>query len=122
MMPLTLMTLSVMITGSIRIKSKRTIQQRLYLCVRVSADTRIQFNSSLRQRISCASADSSADQDRDTLLLQKTNQRTMTGSIGIDHLGANNLLILHFIYLKLFCVSKMLKHLSIFISNSNFHL
>ena len=46
----------------------------------------------------------------------------MTGSIGADHFGTDNLLILHFIYLKLFCVAKMLEHLSIFVSNSNFHL
>ena len=52
---------------------------------------------------------------------QESSQCAVTASIGIDYFGTYNLAICNVIDLECFCVSKVLKNFSIFISNCNLH-
>ena len=45
----------------------------------------------------------------------------MSLSLCVNDLGFYDLSVFHFVYFKLFCVSKMLKYLSVFIRYRNFH-
>ena len=53
---------------------------------------------------------------------KKTGKSTMTGAVGADDLTGHHLIVLYFVYLKILCSSKMLKHISIVVSYRNFHI
>ena len=52
---------------------------------------------------------------------QKTGKSSMSASVGIDNFDSSYGSVLYRVELKLLCVSKMLKNLSVLISNCNFH-
>lgn len=112
----------MMRTNCIRIVIQASCQKCLHLGIRVSACSGIKLDSSLCQSISRSAADPSADKHLCSALIQESGQGTMSAAVSIDHLRGHDLSVLHLIYLELFCVSKMLKYLSIVICHCNFHV
>ena len=112
----------MMCTDCIRIIIQASCQKCLHLGIRISACSGIKLDPCLCQRIPCTAADTSADQHLSTALIQKSGQGTMSAAIGIYHFRGYDLTVLHLIYLELFCVSKMLKYLSIVICHCNLHV
>ena len=111
----------VMITADVGIVCKRACQQGVHRCVRFAADAAVELDTGLRQRHLGAAADTAADQGIYAMCNQESSQCAVTASIGIDYFGTYNLAICNVIDLECFCVSKVLKNFSIFISNCNLH-
>lgn len=112
----------VMGTHSVGVILEVMGQQGLHLGIRISLGAGVKLNAGLSQRRSRSSADSAADKDAHTLALQKPSQRTVAAAVGIHHLAAYYRTILYLVDFKLLGVSKVLKNLSVFKSNCNFHL
>ena len=93
-----------------------------HCCICISACSCAKLDSILLQSTLCSSADSSADQYIDCMLIQKPRQRTVSASIRAQNFRRNNFIILYLIKLKCFRMPKMLKHFSIVICYCNFHL
>lgn len=111
----------VMAALHIRDVSKISCEQRLYSRVRVSGHTAVQPDSCRRERVLRASSDSAADQRVRLQRVQDLRQRPVALSVRADHLGGDDLPILHIVNLKLLRMAKVLKNLSVFISNCNFY-
>ena len=86
-----------------------------------SADTAVNLYAFLCKSHLCATANASADEKVSADDLQKPCKRTVSLSVGIDHLRGYDFTAFNSIYLKLICVTEVLKYLSIFVSNCNFH-
>ena len=71
---------------------------------------------------SLAIAKTTADQNFNVLLCQKSCQRTVTGAIAADHFRCNHLTVFNIINFKRFSMSKMLEYLSVLKSYCNFHV
>ena len=114
-------SMSVVAAVYVRIVSKSPCKKCQNRFVRVSGNAAVQLDASLCQGILCASADSAADQSIHTVLPQKSCQSAVAAAVGVYDFRRSDLSIFDVIDLKLGSVSKVLKNLSIFISNCNFH-
>ena len=115
------MTLAVMTAHHIRIIIQTSCQERSHLSVCISTGAAKQLNTRRCKCISCTAADTSTDQHIHALLCKKSAQSTMTLSIGIYNFRGNDFAVFYFINFKLFCMPKMLEHLTIIISYCNLH-
>ena len=97
-------------------------KKRLDRCIARTADTAVELDACLRKSHLCATADTSADQYRYILLCEKSRKRTVTATVRIHDRCGNDLAVLYCVDLKLLGVSEMLKDLSVFVSNCNFHI
>ena len=66
-------------------------------------------------------ADASADQSVYTVLHQEACQCTVTTAIGVNDFRMDDFAVRSFIKLELLGVAEMLKNLTVFIGNCNFH-
>ena len=121
MMLLISMLMVVVAAAHIRIITKISGKQRLYRLVRVPGYTAVKPDTRFRQRCLGSAANAAANQRVHAVFRQKSGQSAVAAAIGIHHLGVYHLSIRHIVELKLFCVSKMLKNLSIFVGNCNLH-
>ena len=96
-------------------------QQRLHSCIRITGNTTVQLNSRLCQCSLSTAANPAAYQNIHPVNLQESGQCTVAASIGIQNHLVHNCAVFHLVEFKAFRVTKMLKNLSIFIGNSNFH-
>ena len=111
----------MVITMNIRVITKSSCKKSVYSFVSISADTTEKTDSDLGQGVLCATANAATDQGIYAVLYQKTSQRTVSISVSIYYLCACDFAIRYIVNLKSFCVSKVLKNFSIFISYCNFH-
>ena len=114
--------LAVVVAVDVRIKLQLICEKGLYRRVRIPAGSAVELNARFRQCRLSAAADAAADQDIRLQGRENARKSTVAGSVGAYHLGGNNLSVLYIVNLKGFCVSKMLKNLSIFVSNCDSHL
>lgn len=111
----------VMIAADIRIITQAAGKKSCNCVIRISVAAAVKPDACLRQCVLSAAADAAADQSIDSVLNQKAGKSAMTAAIGIDHFCIGDRSVFHFINLKLFGVSEMLKNFSVFISNCDFH-
>ena len=112
----------VVVALDVRIIAEIVRKIRLDCCVARTADTAVELDARLRKSHLCATADPAADQYRYILLCEKSRKRTVTATVRIHDRCGNNLTVLDCVDLELLGVTEMLKDLSVFVSNCNFHI
>ena len=111
----------MVVTVNIGIVAQISAEQCTHCCVSVPTDTAVELDARFGQSRLCTAADASANQSVHSVLHQKACQCTVTAAVGINNFRMNNLAVRSFIKLELFCVTEMLKNLTVFIGNCNFH-
>ena len=111
----------VMITPDIGVEVQFACYQCFCCCISVAGNTTIKPDTHIAQCHLGTAANTAADQGIYAMCNQESSQCAVTASIGIDYFGTYNLAICNVIDLECFCVSKVLKNFSIFISNCNLH-
>ena len=119
---LVILVMSVVITVYIRIVIQVLRQECFYCFIRLSTDAAVKPDACLSQSHLGSSPDASADQCIYLKPCEKTRQGAVAAAVSIHHLLSGDCSILDIIDLKLFRVPKMLKHLSVFVSNCYPHL
>ena len=112
---------SMVIALHIGVKLKAARQQIFHCCVSFTGNTAVKLNSSFGKCLLSAAADTAADQDGYTGRFQKACQCTVTAAVGVYQCGCGDFAVFHVVEFKLFCVTKVLKNLSVFVSDCNFH-
>ena len=112
----------VVVAGHIRIGCEHARQQCADLKVCLTIRSGKYRNARIHQRCARAGADAAADQDADTLLLQKFRKRAVAAAVGVDDLHIGDAVILDRVNLKLLGVAEMLENLSVFIGCCNFYV
>lgn len=97
-------------------------QKSFHLFIRAAFRTGIKGDACFRKSGSCTPADTAADQNLDSVVLQKARQSPVAAAIRVHHLRGENGIGIRLIDFELFAVSKMLKYLAIIISYCNFHV
>ena len=112
----------VVVALDVRIIAEIVCKIRLDRCIARTADTAVELDARICKSHLCAATDPAADQGMYVLLCKKSCQRTVTAAVRIHDLGSNDLTLLYRVDLELLGVSEMLKDLSVFVSNCNFHI
>ena len=115
------LSMSMMITMDIRVKAKISCKQCVYRLIRAAGHAAVKPDSRIRQRHLRTCSDSAADQGIHSQIRKQARQSAMTASIGAYYLRFRNLTFFNIIYFKLLRMPKMLKYVSIFICDCNFH-
>ncbi len=109
------------VTVNIGIVAQISAEQCVHRCISVPADTAVELDARFGQSRLRTAADASADQSVHAVLHQKTCQCAVTAAVGVNDFRMNNFAVCSFIKLELFSVAEMLKNLTVFIGNCNFH-
>ena len=117
-----LMMVAVMIALNIGVEIQLSFQEGPDSGIRIAGHAAVQLDSGRCQRHLGTAADAAADQNFCLQSSQETGQSAMAAAVGVHHLGRNNSTILYIIDLKLLGVTKVLKDLSVRISNCNSHI
>ena len=117
-----MMSVAVMAALDIRIKGKISGQERFYRFICVSGHAAVKLDAGVRKGVLGSHSDTAADQRVHAHLFQEACQSAVSAAIGIRNLLFYNTAVLHIIELKLFCVSKVLKYISVFKCYCNSHL
>ena len=112
----------VVIASDLGIEIQFICKQSVYCIVARAANSAEKLNARTRKCHLSTTANSAANENISTHCLQKARKCAVTASIRVDDLGRNDLSILYCVDLKLLRVTEMLKDLSVFVSNCNFHI
>ena len=115
------MLVVMVIAADIWIIDKSTGQQSVYRSVGIAACASVEADTGFRQSHLSTAADAAADQRIDAVLHQKACQRTVAAAIGVNDFGMSDFAVQDFVKLELLGMSEMLKDLSVFIGNCDFH-
>ena len=86
-----------------------------------SADTAVELDARLGQSLLRTAADASANQSVYTVLHQEACQCAVTTAVGVNDFRMSDFTVRSFIKFELFGMAEMLKDLTVFIGNCNFH-
>ena len=111
----------MMIAMDIGIIPQISTQQRRNRLVRTAADAAVEGNAHVSQRRLCSAADAAADQCGNSVLHQESGQCAVTAAIGVNDFRMSDFTVRSFIKFELFGMAEMLKDLTVFIGNCNFH-
>ena len=111
----------MVVTVNIGIVVQTSAEQCVHRCVSVPADTAVELDTRLGQSCLRTAADASANQSVHTVLHQEACQCTVTAAVGVNDFRMSDFAVRSFINLELFSVAEMLKNLTVFIGNCNFH-
>ena len=116
-----MLAMTVMTAVGLAAVSQAAGQKGCNCLIGISRDPRVDFNAGLLQCIDCSAADTAADQDADSLFPQEAGQSTVAKAVCSDDAAGADCTVFNFIYLKSFCMAKVLKHLAVLVSDCNFH-
>ena len=111
----------MVVTVNIGIVAQISAEQCAHRRVSVPADTAAELDARFGQSCLRTAADASANQSVHAVLHQEACQCTVTAAVGINNFRMDNFAVRSFIKLELFGVTEMLKNLTVFIGNCNFH-
>ena len=111
----------VMITGRVLILNKCLCKESLYRFIGTAHISSVEGDASLLHSHLCASADTSADQNVSLCILQKSCKCAVSCAHCSNYLLIDDLAVSNVIELELLCSAEMLKDLSVFIGNCDFH-
>ena len=111
----------MVVTVNIGIVVQTSAEQCVHRCVSVPADTAVELDTRLGQSCLRTAADASANQSVHTALHQEAGQCAVTAAVGVNDFRMSDFAVRSFINLELFSVAEMLKNLTVFIGNCNFH-
>ena len=109
------------VTVNIGIVAQISAEQCAHRCVSVAADTAVELDACFGQSCLRTAADASADQSVHAVLHQEACQCAVAAAVGINNFRMRDFAVRSFINLELFSVAEMLKNLTVFIGNCNFH-
>jgi len=115
------MLVFMVVTVNIGIVAQISAEQCVHRCVSVPADTAVELDARFGQSCLRTAADASANQSVHAVLHQETCQCAVTAAVGINNFRMSDFAVRSFIKLELFSVTEMLKNLTVFIGNCNFH-
>lgn len=115
------MLMVMMIAADIGVIAKVTGKQCIYCCIRFAGDSAVELDARFCQSDLCAAADAAADQGVYALLHQKTCQCAVTTAICMDDFRGDDAAVRDIIELELLGVTKVLKNLTVLISDCDFH-
>ena len=111
----------MVVTVNIGIVAQISAEQCAHRCVSFSTDTAVELDTRLGQSCLRTAADASANQSVHTVLHQEACQCAVTAAVGVNDFRMRDFAVRSFIKLELFSVAEMLKNLTVFIGNCNFH-
>ena len=111
----------MVVTVNIGIVAQISAEQCVHRCVSVPADTAVELDARLGQSCLRTAADASANQSVHAVLHQEACQCAVTAAVGINNFRMSDFAVRNFIKLELFGMAEMLKDLTVFIGNCNFH-
>ena len=111
----------MVVAVNIGIIAQISAEQCAHRRVSVSADTAIELYARFGQSRLRTAADASANQSVHAVLHQEACQRAVTAAVGINNFRMSDFAVRSFIKLELFGMAEMLKDLTVFIGNCNFH-
>ena len=111
----------MVVTVNIGIVAQISAEQCAHRRISVPADTAVEPDARFGQCCLRTAADASANQSVYAVLHQEACQCAVTAAVGINNFRMRDFAIRCFIKLKLFGVAEMLKNLTVFIGNCNFH-
>ena len=111
----------MVVTVNIGVVAQTSAEQSLHRCVSVPADTAIELDACFGQCRLRTAADATANQSVYTVLHQKACQCAVTAAVGINNFRMRDFAVHSFIKLELFGMAEMLKDLTVFIGDCNFH-
>ena len=115
------MRMVMVVTVNIGVVAQTSAEQSLHRCVSVPADTAVELDARLGQSCLRTAANASANQSVHTVLHQEACQCAVAAAVGINNFRMRDFAIRSFINLELFGMAEMLKNLTVFIGNCNFH-
>ena len=111
----------MVVTVNIGIVAQTSVEQCAHRRVSVPADTAVELDARFGECCLRTAADASADQSVYTVLHQEACQCAVTAAIGVNDFRMSDFTVRSFIKLELFGMAEMLKNLTVFIGNCNFH-
>ena len=111
----------MVVTVNIGIVAQTSAEQCVHRCVSVPADTAVELDARFGECCLRTAADASADQSVHAVLHQEACQCAVTAAVGINDFRMDDFAVRSFIKLELFGVAEMLKDLTVFLGNCNFH-
>ena len=111
----------MVVTVNIGVVAQTSAEQCAHRCVSVPADTAVELDARLGQCCLRTAADASANQSVHAVLHQEACQCAVTAAVGVNDFRMDDFAVRSFIKLELFGVAEMLKNLTVFIGNCNFH-
>ena len=115
------MLVVMVVAVNIGIVAQISAEQCVHCRISIPADTAIEFDARFGKCCLRATSDASADQSVYTVLHQETCQCAVTAAVGINHFRMKDFAVRNFIKLELLSVTEMLKNLTVFIGDCNFH-
>ena len=115
------MLVVMVVTVNIGIVAQTSAEQCAHCRVSVPADTAIELDTRLGQSCLRTAADAAADQSVHAVLHQEACQCAVTAAVGVNDFRMSDFAVHSFIKLELLGVAEMLKDLTVFIGNCNFH-
>lgn len=110
-----------MAAADVGIVAELAEKQRVHRRIRVSADAAVELYARLCKHRLSAAADAAADKSVNAVECQKARQRTVTAAVCADNSLADDFSVLNIIELELLRVAEVLKNLTVFIGNCDFH-
>ena len=111
----------VVVTVNIGIVVQTSAEQCVHRCVSVPADTAVELDARFGECCLRTAADASANQSVHAVLHQEACQCAVTAAVGVNDFRMSDFAVRSFIKLELFGMAEMLKNLTVFIGNCNFH-
>ena len=111
----------MVVTVNIGIVAQISAEQCVHRRVSVPAGTAVELDARFGQSCLRTSADASANQSVHAVLHQEDCQCAVTAAVGINNSRMSDVAVRSFINLELFGMAEMLKDLTVFIGNCNFH-
>lgn len=109
--------MTVMTALHIGIEAECAVQKFMHSSIRTAADTAEQLDASLCKCRLCTASDAAADQHLHAVCGKEAGECTVTAAICRNDLFTCDLPVRNIIQLEFRCVSKVLKDLSIFVSD-----
>ena len=119
--PILAMSMVMVVTVNIGIVAQISAEQCAHRRVSVPADSAVELDARLGQCCLRTAADASTDQSVYTVLHQEACQCAVTAAVGVNDFRMSDFTVRSFIKLELFGMAEMLKNLTVFIGNCNFH-
>ena len=111
----------MVVTVNIGIVAQISAEQCAHRRVSVPADTAVELDARFGQCCLRTAADASANQSVHTVLHQEACQCAVTTAVGVNDFRMSDFAVHSFIKLELLGVTEVLKDLTVFIGNCNFH-
>ena len=115
------MLVVMVVAVNIGVVAQISAEQCAHRRVSVPTDTTVELDTRFGQSRLRTAADASANQSVHAVLHQEACQCAVAAAVGINNFRMNDFAVRSFIKLELFSVTEMLKNLTVFIGNCNFH-